>query len=449
METYVRPPYFIPNCDHKKVVVNRRALYLLQQGAAPSHACLVSRYLYGDDGVFAYYYNIASQILGDSKDYSRLAGMYVFRGAEFEYMFTIVKCGKCPCCRSARQLDLVNRAQMESQLYDSPPYMFTLTYDSRHLPVDGQVHIEHVQRFLKRLRINWTRNGVAHHVRYLVCGEYGSKGGRPHYHFIMWNNPYSANEFKPWLDKALANDVFNAWGMCQPQGFDYGEAGDGAAGYVTKYVTKQSVYRLTHKARPGFHMPFIVGSTRGGGIGRPFIESRRGYYHANPAAQEFVFISKDGQLHRLVMGSYLKSVLRPSPTRQIPALVKSSYRELTDILSEYVRLGHWTWRQAYVYLQDVRPPHYPHLLPRLKVYPGNAMPSCSTANWLRMVRYDHAVGWLTNILRAYKDSQPEIDVDSYYDYLRHCPPSRPRSSSAGLEMRIRQRVADSLCRETL
>jgi hypothetical protein len=56
----------------------------------------------------------------------------------------------------------------------------TLTYDDDHLPADGSLHVEHFQKFCKRLR---------NHLgpfRFLHCGEYGEQNGRPHYHALLF-----------------------------------------------------------------------------------------------------------------------------------------------------------------------------------------------------------------------------------------------------------------------
>lgn len=58
----------------------------------------------------------------------------------------------------------------------------TLTFDEAHLADDGQLHVRDFQLFMKRLR----KSLEPKKVRYLGCGEYGSKGLRPHYHVILF-----------------------------------------------------------------------------------------------------------------------------------------------------------------------------------------------------------------------------------------------------------------------
>ena len=61
----------------------------------------------------------------------------------------------------------------------------TLTYDEKHLPKDGSLCLEHVQLFLKRLRF-----GSAFPLRYFLCGEYGEKTSRPHYHICLFGTDF-------------------------------------------------------------------------------------------------------------------------------------------------------------------------------------------------------------------------------------------------------------------
>lgn len=59
----------------------------------------------------------------------------------------------------------------------------TLTYEK----TDGELHKDDLQKFLKRLR----KRISPIKIRYFACGEYGSRGNRPHYHLILfgWKPP--------------------------------------------------------------------------------------------------------------------------------------------------------------------------------------------------------------------------------------------------------------------
>lgn len=438
-------PFFVPKCDHARVIVNRRALYLLQQKGTPSFPFLRMAKRYTDPDVYKQYYSILYSLDWSPSDYSPLKDYYVTLGCQMEYIFSVVKCGKCALCRSSKQAELVSRAQMESALYDMPPYFFTLTYDSKHLPADGELSTRDVQLFFKRLRRNWDKKGVKHNIRYLVAGEYGSKRGRPHYHLLMWNNPYGATQWQPWKDKRLARDVFEAWQNCQMEGFDYGEAGDGAAGYVCKYITKQSVYKLQHKKAYKVE-PFIHASNRHGGIGRPLIERDRQYYHSNQVVTTFDFVDGSGTFRQVPIGSYIKSVLHPSVSRQIPARVKTAYRKMSEIGFRLVAAGDimpWTYRDM---MRFYRPKHYPDMYDPVRF--ASEVARCPLVKHVNELLFTDFQRY-KDICDVYRKDPADIDVSGYYGYLAKQPEAVPIKDLAGLEMRARERITDSIERERL
>ena len=74
------------------------------------------------------------------------------------------------------------RCAHEMQMH--PPgtcHFVTLTYNDDELPAGGSLHYPHYQKFMKRLRRNARQK-----FRFYMCGEYGDKYGRPHYHAILF-----------------------------------------------------------------------------------------------------------------------------------------------------------------------------------------------------------------------------------------------------------------------
>lgn len=68
----------------------------------------------------------------------------------------------------------------EASLYKSNVFL-TLTYNEDQLPPNGSLHYPHYQKFMRRLRFNFPR------CRFYMCGEYGEKEQRPHYHACVFN----------------------------------------------------------------------------------------------------------------------------------------------------------------------------------------------------------------------------------------------------------------------
>lgn len=101
-------------------------------------------------------------------------------------------CGACLGCRTARAADWAKRAMDEAKSHEHNCFI-TLTYDQDHLPNDGRLIPEDLQKFFKRLRraVHRGADGIVSNpsasVRYLCCGEYGELTARPHYHALLFN----------------------------------------------------------------------------------------------------------------------------------------------------------------------------------------------------------------------------------------------------------------------
>lgn len=99
--------------------------------------------------------------------------------ADKETPYTIpVKCGKCIECQKSYSREWALRMFHDYEDCGQVGFFLTLTYEK----TDGDLHIEDVQRFLKRFRkvISPVK------IRYFMCGEYGSKCLRPHYHLAVF-----------------------------------------------------------------------------------------------------------------------------------------------------------------------------------------------------------------------------------------------------------------------
>ena len=93
-----------------------------------------------------------------------------------------INCNWCIGCKLRRTHETAVRCVHEASCYEDNCFL-TLTYDDEHLPSDGSLKKDHYVNFLKRLRKRFPDRKI----RYLGCGEYGDKLGRPHFHFIIFN----------------------------------------------------------------------------------------------------------------------------------------------------------------------------------------------------------------------------------------------------------------------
>ncbi len=136
-----------------------------------------------------------------------------------------VPCSKCPPCKKRRTSGWSFRLVKEGERSESALFV-TLTYDTKYVPITekGFMNLDKsdVQKFFKRLRkISNTK------IKYYVCGEYGSKRMRPHYHLIIFNADKEKIE-KAWM----LNNI--------PLGSIYiGNVSEASIGYTLKYMTKK------------------------------------------------------------------------------------------------------------------------------------------------------------------------------------------------------------------
>lgn len=164
---------------------------------------------------------------------------------------TPIPCGKCLGCRLEYSKQWATRCMLELP-YHEHSYFLTLTYDNDHLPFneyvndDGEI-LEHMtlrksdlQKFFKRLRINYERSGHDNHLKTYSCGEYGDKFGRPHYHCIVFGLSIDDLELdfvSPLGHKYYKSDFIN---KCWPFGFvAIGEVTFETCAYTARYIMKK------------------------------------------------------------------------------------------------------------------------------------------------------------------------------------------------------------------
>ena len=90
-------------------------------------------------------------------------------------------CGMCIGCRQERADGWRLRIMHEATQWPENCFV-TLTYGRDCVPANGSLEHRDFQLFLKRVR-----KSLAVPVRYFMCGEYGPKNGRPHYHACLFN----------------------------------------------------------------------------------------------------------------------------------------------------------------------------------------------------------------------------------------------------------------------
>lgn len=118
-----------------------------------------------------------------------------------------IPCGRCFLCRQTRAFDIMVRAVAESRLYDFSSFVTLTCRDDCYNDVFrfGKLCRRPYQLFLKRLRKRIGR------FRYLLCGEYGARTGRAHYHLIIYGHRFVDGYIcsdNSWCDSRVISDCW-------------------------------------------------------------------------------------------------------------------------------------------------------------------------------------------------------------------------------------------------
>ena len=151
-------------------------------------------------------------------------------------------CGRCLHCRIRRRT-LWTLRMMHHQQYVEHSSFITLTYEDKNLMVRNGISNlvrSDVQKYFKRLRINEQRNNRRLQIQYYLCGEYGDRTSRPHYHFILFGNldvwSYPSETRGERVFAISGNPVFDAWELGS---VNIANAEADSMRYVAQYIDKK------------------------------------------------------------------------------------------------------------------------------------------------------------------------------------------------------------------
>jgi hypothetical protein len=144
---------------------------------------------------------------------------------KFTTEYIPVPCSKCPPCKKRRTSGWSFRLVKEGERSLSALFV-TLTYNTETVPIteNGFMNLDKadVQKFMKRLRKLSKQK-----LKYYVCGEYGTKRMRPHYHLIIFNADKEKVEQAWTLDRRPLGQIY------------IGDVNEASIGYTLKYMTKK------------------------------------------------------------------------------------------------------------------------------------------------------------------------------------------------------------------
>lgn len=174
------------------------------------------------------------------------------------YKYEIIPCGKCIGCRLEYSRQWANRGYLEAKSHENN-WFATITYDQTHLPMMEEIEDEDgftytntgewngtlapadLTQFIKNVRQIMKRDHNQDGIRFMACGEYGSKGERPHYHIIFFNLDLPIETF--FEPKIINKEVYyrntiieRAW----TKGIsNISEASWNNIAYTARYITKK------------------------------------------------------------------------------------------------------------------------------------------------------------------------------------------------------------------
>lgn len=170
----------------------------------------------------------------------------VFKEAHAQWPLTKVTlpCGSCIGCRFERSRQWALRCVHESSLHDENCWL-TLTYNKENLPSNLSLDKKHFQDFMKRLRKHY--NLPTGSIRYYMCGEYGEKFARPHYHACIFGLSFgldrNGSKDRKFLKKTKNGDnLYYSETLNKIWGFGHvyiGEMTFETAAYTARYIMKK------------------------------------------------------------------------------------------------------------------------------------------------------------------------------------------------------------------
>lgn len=188
-------------------------------------------------------------------------------------------CGQCTGCRLERSRQWAIRMMNEADLHSDNCFI-TLTFDDEHLlQRDAPMSLDKrdFQLFMKRLRKRFSN------VRYFMCGEYGDKFKRPHYHAILFGidfgdkQLYKIKDGMRYYTSPTLSDLWSfGFNVITSVTFD-------TCAYVARYIMKKQLGKDAWKAYfdyvdedtgelVGLRIPEYTTMSRRSGIGKVWLD---------------------------------------------------------------------------------------------------------------------------------------------------------------------------------
>lgn len=236
-------------------------------------------------------------------------------------------CGQCIGCRLERSRQWALRCIHEAKMYERNCFL-TLTYSEENLPENMSLRYSDFQAFMKRFKSAVRYNEgkkIADGIKFYMCGEYGARFGRPHYHAIIFNYDFADKTFDSFGsngDKLFVSEFLHKlWPHGVKEQQKIGSVTYESAAYVARYIMKK-ITGDDAVAYYGDRQPEF--NKMSNGIGKAWFQK----YGADALRNDFII--HDGKKHRVprfydnmfeVIPYDLPSLLNKNPVLRGKAIV--------------------------------------------------------------------------------------------------------------------------------
>lgn len=181
------------------------------------------------------------------------------------YEIQKIACGQCIGCRLERSRVWAVRCEHEARMYGDNNMFLTLTFNSdQNVEYTNNLVPKVFVDFMKRFREKCGK------LRFFHCGEYGSKGGRPHHHAIIFG--YRFPDLRLVLRTGSGSNVYRSKMLEDLWEFGFSSVGDvtfESCAYVARYIMKK---QLGPNADYKGKYPEYLTMSRRPGIGKTFFD---------------------------------------------------------------------------------------------------------------------------------------------------------------------------------
>uniref|UniRef100_A0AAU8B550 Replication initiator protein n=1 Tax=Dulem virus 176 TaxID=3145653 RepID=A0AAU8B550_9VIRU len=295
-------------------------------------------------------------------------------GSAYQRGITEFDCGACPECLRKRANSLVLRAHYEAKAHVHN-CMVTLTYDDYERDTNGHIIYRNgvplekpvdrtkklckrdVQLFMKRLRKHFGKDVI----KYAICGEYGSRTHRAHYHGLLFGVNFKDKIF--YKKTRRGNSIYfspllnKIWGkgICTVDCISLNAA---TARYCSKYVAKTRADDSFMLFSQKLGLAGLLANFNGD---RYCIEGR--YYPVPRIVWQHYVMSRYSEQFPEMTYRYVnkteKTLSDGSFDRNV--LARKIYRAVRDSMPEYQRyIAKWSFRASEY--EKLRPPVFQRIL---------------------------------------------------------------------------------------